>query len=995
MELSSNNLFGFVLRRYKQKKNKAKEEQNYRFQLSSTQNSPKREQEKIDDKEIINYFHTLIINNSNISNILYNSVDPLINKCFDNLEFLSVTNNYIRNIDFILKLPNLFFLDLFGNPLEELTALNERNIFGYLRLSVEFFNEKKILSIHGLQCGIFDVDLKDKNNLRLFSNSNHHICMINNEINLMIDRIKYEESRKKVFQKKRVRRSDLSLISYTSNSNAEINKSDARIDTNVNRLMKNLTNGSQDKNNVRVPEKIFGIFKPKHPFLIKIKKFFDDYQSLLNKCVQKEYKMSNTSVKRNSYLRINDIFSSKNLIRDMPYLEHERNKLILLFDIYKKISIFNRDKNDNKYYVGNIYNIDENKNIDKIFVKEIKNNIMNHSQIPRASIIILISILFYTIGVISEKMMSALINEILAKYYNYDENQKFPDFSNMGNIHYLTFYYSTYDYIYKRMIDNEKNVSITKYKRILRILQMEKLVLKSNYLYKKLKESRTKDNNKNKYCEQKKIKITNEINSIKELEITKEFLVLIEFLCDYIIYEKIEDVLINNSYMGEYSYLVELKETIEESEFPKNNNNAINSSSLSVLKFQKNKKERLYNRFYFEEDKIKQVKNKDFKNIALYDFNKSRTMNNFSTALVNNSVFNSTNVNFINANNINDMNNEEKEYNKNDDIDIDEFFYIDSLLRKSNNKLNGRKMNSNKSLSKLKEKDNFGYNENSFDEENNNNISTIKLPHLYYNQQPYEEFEFLKKMIFDPDFLSQHARNVIKFEKQKKRLQKKFINKSNKKISDNNYEESKPNEKRGTSCFINNENNFPNTNNNYNYNLNRTKNNINVESNDNYITFNNNKKSVSNPISSSNFIKNQIKFPNNYKIYNKISLKTIIDNSKEKKINKCNELNIKEVPIINDKKCNKIKNDYKSPFFETPESFPGITLLKFGLKKNKDDLKKIKIINRKSPNRKDIDENNKKASYKQRVMTKIKQTIKDNILRNARRVACPIIPKNY
>jgi hypothetical protein len=989
MELSSNNLFGFVLRRYKQKKNRTKEEENYKFQISSKNISPKKEQEKIDNKEIINYFHTLIINNSNISYILYNSIDPLVNECFNNLEFLSITNNYIRNIDFILKLPNLFFLDLFGNPLEELTALNERNIFGYLRLSVEFYNEKKILSIHDLYCGIFDIELKDKNKIKLFSNNNHHICMINNEINLMIDKIKYEESRKKLFHKKRVRRSDLSLVSYTSNSNAELNKSDT-IDANFNKLIKNITNGGQDKLDEHIPVKIGGVFKPKNPFLIKIKKYFDEYQNKLNKCIQNEYKINNNSLKRNVYLRINDIFSSKNLLHDILYLEHERNKLIMIFDIYKKISVFNRDKKDNKYYVGNIYNLDENKNIDEIFVKEIKNNIMNKSQIPRASIIILISILFYTIGIISEKMMSALINYILTKYYDYDENQKFPDFSNMGNIHYLTFYYSTYDYIYKRMIDNEKNVSITKYKGILRILQMEKLVLKSNYLYKKLNESKLEDNNKNKYCEQKKIKITNEINSIKELDITKEFLVLIEFLCDYIIYEKIEDVLINNSYIGEYSYLVELKETIEETEFQMNNSAFINSSSLSVLKFQKNRKERLYNRFYFEEDKIKQIKNKDFKNIVLYDLNKSRTMNNFSTAIGNNnnnSVFNSTQLNFINANNINDINNEEKEYNKNDDIDIDEFFYIDSMIRKSSNKLNGRKMNSNNSFSKLKEKDsNFYLNDNSLEDENIN-TSSIKLPQLYYNQQPYEEFEFLKKMIFDPDFLSQHARNVIKFEKQKKRLQKKFINKSHKKIGENYYEESKPNEKKGSSC--NYENNLQNKKNSYN--STRTKNNTNFEQNEKYMTFNN-KKIVYNQTNSSNVMK--IRSPNNYKIYNKINLKTIIDNSKEKKINKIMELNNKE-PILNDKKCSRMKKEYKTPFFETPESFPGITLLKFGLKKNKLNLKKIKALNKKSPIRKEIEDDNKNATYKQKVMTKIRQTIKDNILRNARRVVCPIIQKNY
>ena len=214
-----------------------------------------------------------------------------------------------------------------------------------------------------------------------------------------------------------------------------------------------------------------------------------------------------------------------------------------------------------------------------------------------------------------------------------------------------------------------------------------------------------------------------------------------------------------------------MKETLEESELQKNNNNK-GSQYLSVLKFQKNKKERIFNKFYFEKDNIKQIKNKDFKNYVLNDFNKSKTLNNFSTAIGNNALFNNTNSNFNNF-----RENEEDEYNKYDDIDVDEFFYIDSNRRnpcysqrpssslKSNkeeiNNLNAKKINSNVSINKSKDKENEYCNDYSLDEGNN---SSLKLPNLYQNQ-PYEEFEFLKKMILDPDFLSQHARNVIKFEK--------------------------------------------------------------------------------------------------------------------------------------------------------------------------------------------------------------------------------------
>ena len=146
---------------------------------------------------------------------------------------------------------------------------------------------------------------------------------------------------------------------------------------------------------------------------------------------------------------------------------------------------------------------------------------------------------------------------------------------------------------------------------------MEKLIIRSNILYKKLKENKSKDNNlefcfykKNKIKKEirsiKELKISKEfliliqflieIRSIKELKISKEFLILIQFLIDYVIYEKIEELLINKSYPGEYSYLIELKETFEETEIQVNNTKFLSSLSLSALKFERNKKERIFNK---------------------------------------------------------------------------------------------------------------------------------------------------------------------------------------------------------------------------------------------------------------------------------------------------------------------------------------------------------------------------------------------------------------
>ena len=490
-----------------------------------------------------------------ISNILYNSIDPFVNECFNNLEYLSITNNFIRNLSFILNLPNLFFLDLFGNPLEELTALNYKNIFGYLRLSVELFNEKKLLNIFDLQCGILEIDIKDKVIFTIFNGNNHHICMMNNEVNYLIDKIKYEEfkaQKRKLRKKRKIKNKRNSISSYSGQNNSETknDKNNNQLDNNINIII------NEEENGQTFVEKPIENIILKNSFLLKIKKFFDDFHSIIYNTLQNHnsFDISNT---RKIVLSNNETFASKNYINDKNYLQHEKEKLILLFDIYKKISIFNKEKNENKHYIGNIDSINVNEIMDSIFVKEIRDNIMNHFQIPRTSIIILISIIFFTIGTISDKMMNIFINYILTKYYYYDGNKKYPDFSCLGDIHYLSFYYSTYNYIYKRMIDNEKNISIEKYKDILNILQMEKLILKSNYLYKKVKENKL--NNKIEFREYRNIKINNEIKAIKELNIIKEFLVLIEFLCDFIIYEKIEDIIINNSYPGEYSYLIELK----------------------------------------------------------------------------------------------------------------------------------------------------------------------------------------------------------------------------------------------------------------------------------------------------------------------------------------------------------------------------------------------------------------------------------------------------
>ena len=981
MELTSDNLFLFIIKKYKYNEKRLKKK------LSSENNKQIIKQictsrTKDEQLKIRKYIKGLIINNSNISNIVYNTVDPFINDCYKNLEYLSITNNYIKNLDFIMKFPNLFYLDLYRNPLEELTALNNKNIFGYLRLSIELYNEKKILNIYNLQCGILDIELKNKKYLKIFNMHNNHICLLNNQIQYFIDKIKHAEEKIKTnnnTKKKNMTKNDLSSISNNSNSNSDTANADISKDLSQNNNLMNsisfLNYNLEQKKEEYIPEHPAENIVQNNPFLLRIKKYFDDYENEIKNNLSGEYRNIYDKKRKNMINLVNnEILKSKNLEENKRYLDNEKEKLILVFNIYKKISLFNKERNNNSYYVGNIDSILVNKNLDNIFIKEFETFLKNKSLKIRGSIIILISLVFYITGTISEKMFQTLINYILRKYYDFDENKTPPDFSNFGNIHYLSFYYSTYNYFSKRIKDLENTINIEKYKDILNVLKMEKLILKSNILYKKLKENKTKNNNIE-FCQNKKHRINKEIRSIKELKITKEFLILIQFLIDYIIYEKIEEEIINNSYPGEYSYIIELKETIEETEIQINNMNFLSSLSLSALKFEKNKKERIFNKFYFEKDRVKKIKNKEFKNyIYNNDLNHSNSLNNLNTSIMASTLLNNSKSNFNNNNNFFCEENDNK---KIDDIDVNECLYVDSLQKNySSNASNINKIKTHrKKLNNIYfKKDFYSFNnENSVGHEEKNSLNTnIQLPSirsfLNQNNQNMDENEHFEKMVFNPEFLSQKARYILKLEKLKKKNLKKNSKHTHAKnnSNSNNNSNSKINPGMIKTSYSKKTINF-------------LQNNF-YKSKINFIPGSTSNKNI-HPINYNNINRNINDF-------NTIKYKTISRNRHmQKNLDEKYKLKVYKYPQNENEELN-------TNFFGVPESFPGMTLLNFGKSRGGSYSKNIKLIKKKkSLSKLNIQIKDEKVSHKTEIMNKIKETVKNNILRNARRVAFSMYQK--
>ena len=139
----------------------------------------------------------IILNSSQISTLEFNSTNLNVIYNFQNIEYLSLTHNFLRNIDFIEYLPNIYYLDLYKNIIDDFTPLNKKNIFGYIRLSIDHFNENKILQINGLTTVIFDVDLNETQLIKNIIYNNPKIIMLNNEINYIIDKVILKEQQKK------------------------------------------------------------------------------------------------------------------------------------------------------------------------------------------------------------------------------------------------------------------------------------------------------------------------------------------------------------------------------------------------------------------------------------------------------------------------------------------------------------------------------------------------------------------------------------------------------------------------------------------------------------------------------------------------------------------------------------------------------------------------------------------------------------------------------
>ena len=719
MELSTNRLFNIITRKHR----KALKKEDFISPTKST-SQPKRyslskniinQKFENDENDYSDDFQGILLIHAGIKSIIYNSLDPLIKSCFSNLEYLSLVNNYIKSLNFIIHLPDLYYLDISGNPLNSIEALNYKNIFGYLKLSLERFNEKKILNIMGLYCGILEINLHDKTILTMFKNKNPDICLFNNEVNYFIEKVKYDESKTKKIKRKnsmvtkqyeihrniknkrkilsnkymnKIKKEKMEKIMNQINSKLSLEKVEIKQRSKSVKLKYDIIN----RYNYGFNTKLFASKKIeiKNKSLLLIKKYFAAYDdAIINICEQYNYGREKYKIP----------LKTRHLLQSDRYFAIEEKKLLLLYEIYKKIGVFNKNKKENKYFTNDSENMNVNKNTDNIIIHEIKNYIGSLNISTNIPLIILDTLLLYSLGILSPGMLNTIMHYDLVKYFRFFEDAEFPDLGKMGKIHFLSYYLVHYEHIKSKIIMNvsAKNQKNTK---ILNILEMKTLYLKSNIIFNnKINIYQTKITQENKNKE-----VYKQIEFLKQLNIKNETIILLTFLTDYIIYEKLEHLLINGSNPEEYLTFVKFKQILEENEY--NGIDKISNIKLTDERFRKNKLDRMFNKYYFQTDRMEAIKNKKFQDSPVN--NKSSIKNLKRDVYFSNDISEGNKINIdncfvienkkFNSNNVNNWHNDDICYFNNNNCNTNMNYNINNTANNNNNLTNNITISSNNNL---------------------------------------------------------------------------------------------------------------------------------------------------------------------------------------------------------------------------------------------------------------------------------------------------------
>ena len=102
---------------------------------------------------------------------------------FTQIECLSLQNNFIKDITFLKNLPNLYYLDLLGNHINNFKPLTKHGTFGFLSITpTKTFTDKKYINLKQLNIVILQVKIEEKSVYNNLIVGNPNIFVLNNDI---------------------------------------------------------------------------------------------------------------------------------------------------------------------------------------------------------------------------------------------------------------------------------------------------------------------------------------------------------------------------------------------------------------------------------------------------------------------------------------------------------------------------------------------------------------------------------------------------------------------------------------------------------------------------------------------------------------------------------------------------------------------------------------------------------------------------------------------
>ena len=484
------------------------------------------------------------------------------------IEYLSFRNSLLKNIDFIINMPNLFYLDLYQNPIETFTPFLISNSFGYLCFSPPSnYFEQKILSIEKMNVIFLIADIKSISIKKNFLQKNPNIMVINNDI---ID-----------FDYK------IKLLN--------VNQGQKTKDSNINKNKKK----EDEKNNIKIDINFINKFKVKNKEgctnkkIIDLENFIKDYNTnMIN--FQKDGKINYNQIKIN--------------------LE-EKKKLIFISDCY--INILELSNANNNYYYKYIP-IKEKKDKNMLDFStfqhfQINLSIFKNFTIPSLKEFLLSILVLYIFKILSKDISFELLRLILLKshYYLKDKertNNLDNDILNILNLKsnlLICLYYKIYDILFgvfsnKRLSEIQVKLQMNEITdKIMNIIQHQ------NNFIKKI-EKETDPFKKGNIIRNELILFLNQNN------IFNNILMIIQYVDDYIIYNSIQKKLaLKNS--KDLQFFVNIKNYMYFSLDKRSDNR----QSMAEKKYTKIQMKSLFNNKYFFDTENYMKTNQYFTNVFL------------------------------------------------------------------------------------------------------------------------------------------------------------------------------------------------------------------------------------------------------------------------------------------------------------------------------------------------------------------------------------------